>query len=184
MKTKIYSFILITIIISFFSLKCSKDSSPTTSVPTQTTNCDQKCQDGNVGYGLNHTFWFLWNQNIAGTPVGNKDITVNGPLGGSVHLYGTTAQSSNGISTVHLTCDLTLCKNSDDYYTLTFTGSVACDGTFSTTHKAFVFSSNALTFKGTVGKNTNNPVNTTCEVRVVQENDNLSGTICGRTFDN
>ena len=181
MKIKIYSFILVTIMISYISFYCSSDSSTT---PLTTYTCDQKCQDGNVGYGFNHTYWFLWNQNIAGTPVGNKDITVNGPLGGSVHIYGTTSLSNNNITVVHLTYDLINCKNSDDNYTLTFTGTVACDGTFSSTHTAFVFGSEHLTYTGTVGKNTNNQVNATCAVSIVHDNNNLSGSICGRTFDN
>jgi hypothetical protein len=79
---------------------------------------------------------------------------------------------------------MTDCKNSNDYYDLTFNGSVACDGTFSTTHKAFVFSSGSLGYTGTVGQNVNAPVSGTCEVSIVQENTNLSGTICGRSFDN
>jgi hypothetical protein len=168
---------LILLFASLFIYSGCKDDS--TSTPQ--SSCDQSCKDNNTAYGLVHVFNFIWNQHFAGQPTGNKDLTVNGPQGGSIHITGSTAYA-NGINTVHLIFDMTNCKGSDENYILTFTGVVNVDGTFSPSATAMAFISSALTFQGTVGKNANVPVNSTCEFTVNETASHLSGTICGRAF--
>lgn len=144
-------------------------------------SCDQSCQDENTAYGLAHVFNFIWNQNFAGQPTGSHDINVSGPQGGSIHITGTT-DFSNGINTAHLVFEMTNCKGLDENYSLTFTGLVNIDGTFSSTYKALAYVSSQLTYQGTVGKNANSPVNATCSISINETLSHLSGTICGREF--
>ena len=58
--------------------------------------CGQTCQDYLVGLAVNDTVWFLWNQNIAGRPVGNIDVSASCPLGGSAHITGMTSITTSG----------------------------------------------------------------------------------------
>ncbi len=172
---KIGGYFLVLVLMSIIYISCKDDTASTTS------SCDQPCQDENTAYGLVHIFNFLWNQNIAGQPAGNQDITVSGPQGGNVHITGTTG-FSNGINTVHLVFDMTDCKGLDENYSLTFTGIVNVDGTFSSTYKAVAHTSPQLTYQGTVGKNVNVSVNGTCQFTINESLSHLSGTICGREF--
>jgi hypothetical protein len=167
---------LILILSSVIYMSCKEDTATSPS-----SSCDQNCKDENTAYGVTHVFYFIWNQNIAGQPSGAKDFTVNGPQGGSIHVTGSTA-FSNEINTCHLVFDMTSCKGMDEYYSLTFTGVVSIDGTFSSTYKALGFTSSSLKFQGTVGKDINAPVNETCEIAINETTSHLSGTICGREF--
>lgn len=157
-------------------MSCKDDS-----VSSSSNGCDQNCKDQNTAYGVAHVFYFIWNQNIAGSPSGTKDFTVNGPQGGSIHVTGSTGYSS-GINTCHLVFDMTDCKGLDEHYSLTFNGVVSIDGTFSSGYKALGFTSPSLKFQGTVGKDANAPVNETCAISINETTDHMSGTICGREF--
>jgi len=176
MKNISRTFLVILFLSSVVYMSCKED---TTSSPASL--CDQSCQDENTAYGLVHLYNFIWNQNFAGQPVGNHDITVNGPQGGTMHITGNT-DNSNGINTVHLVFDMTNCKGSDENYILTFTGILNIDGTFTQTQTTMAFISSSLKYQGTVGKNANVPVNATCEFIVNETTSHLSGSICGRSF--
>jgi len=167
--------IILFLLASVIYMNCKDDAT------TSASSCDQSCQDENTAYGLAHVFNFIWNQHFAGQPTGSHDMTVNGPQGGSIHITGTTG-FSNGINTANLVFDMTDCKGLDENYSLTFTGIVNIDGTFSSTYKALAYISSQLTFHGTVGKNTNVPVSATCEISINESLSHLSGTICGREF--
>ena len=172
--------ILLAALSSPFYFACNEPTPTTPTPPTYT--CDQECQDGHVAYGFVDCFWFIWNQHIAGQPSGQKDLTVNGPHGGTIHIYGTTAVSNNGINTVHLTYDMTNCKSMNQHYNLTFTGSMSCDGTFSSSYTAMGYTCDSLIYSGTVCEKTNTQVSGFCPVTIAEETNGLSGTICGRSF--
>ncbi len=180
MKKTAVLFVL-SLIISFTFSNCNKDESSPSEPPAPV--CDQTCQDENLAYGMVDVFWFVWNQNIAGQPTGAKDITVEGPQGGTVHVTGTTAVASNGINTMHLVLEFNYCKGIKEKYNLMFNGTMGADGTFSTTHYAITYSSQMLNYTGTVGKdNWVTQVDGGCTVTINQTLPSVSGTICGRTF--
>jgi hypothetical protein len=179
MKKNLF-FLLASFLFSFFILSCSEEEN-TTGPPAPA--CDQACQDEHVAYGLIDIFWFIWNQNIAGQPAGNKDFTVPGPQGGTVHVTGTTEVATNGINTLHLTFEMNNCKGIKEKYNLAFNGEFTADGTFSVTHRAITYNSQQLGFNGSVGKdNWVTNVNGFCEMIINQTFTSVSGTICGRTF--
>ncbi len=181
MKTTSVLFIL-AMMLSFLFTNCNKEENNTTEPPAPV--CDQACQDEHLAYGIVDVFWFIWNQNIAGQPAGNKDFTVNGPQGGNVHVTGNTEVSaSTGINTMHIVLEFSNCKGIEETYNLIFNGTLAADGTFSTTHKAITFSSGQLGYGGSVGKdNWVTPVDGSCSVTINQTISSVTGTICGRTF--
>src|SRR5260221_6584748 len=74
--------------------------------------CDQGCQDYLVSWALNDTIWFLWNQKLAGRPVGAQDIMGACPLGGTVHITGMDSVA-NGTTTSDIQFELTGCENSN-----------------------------------------------------------------------
>lgn len=177
---KSFIFWTLSFILSFVFLNCDKEE---TSTEPPAPTCDQACQDEHVAYGLVDIFWFVWNQNIAGQPVGGKDFTVAGPQGGTVHVTGTTDVATNGINTLHLTFEMINCKGIKEKYNLTFNGGFTADGTFSDTHRAITYSSQQLGYNGTVGTdNWVTNVNGFCEMMINQTFTSVSGTICGRTF--
>jgi hypothetical protein len=173
--------LILSFMMSFIFNYCNKDESTS---PTPSRVCDQQCQDENLTNGFIDIFWFIWNQNIAGQPVGAKDFTVNGPQGGTVHVTGTTEVSaSTGINTLHLVLEMNYCKGIDDKYNLIFNGIIGADGTFSTTHKAITYSSQQLNYTGTVGMDDwITELNGTCSITFNETIASVSGTICGRTF--
>lgn len=178
MKKIFYPIIFLVVSVILLS-NCNEENSTTT--PPRV--CDQSCQDEHVAYGLIDVFWFLWNQNIAGQPEGQKDLTVNGPQGGTVHITGTTEVANNGINTLHLVFNFSNCKGLKEKYNLTFNGIVNADGTFDLTYTAITYTSLQLNYTGTVGTDdwvTN--VNDSCPITINETKTSRSGTICGRTF--
>ncbi len=173
---------VLSLTLSFLFSSCKKEES-TTSVPPARV-CDQACQDEHTAYGMIDVFWFIWNQNIAGQPAGEKDFIVNGPQGGEIHITGNTAVSaSTGINTMHLVLDFSNGKGIEETYNLIFNGSLAVDGTFSDTHKALTFSSGQFDYSGTVGKDDwVTQVDGSCTLTINQTVSSVTGTICGRTF--
>lgn len=159
----------------------------------QTPSCTQTCRDYLTGHGLDDTILLLYNQNVTGTPVGEKDLNGACPLGGSVHITGTTAVTDDGTSTVHLTFDLQACENASSLYSLAFDGSVNLDGTFnngsSGAHKfsALTLTSTALQISGVIKYLDEPTIDATSQVSVTQQQSGdsdtaLDGEIDGRQF--
>ncbi len=147
---------------------------------------NQEKQDEYTAYALVDVFWFLWNQNIAGHPTGAWDITVNGPLGGTVHIIGNNSiDQSNGINTLHLEMEMNECYGiKNDVYDMHFTGTIKADGTFNDESKAITYVSSSLSYYGTVGpEKYETEINeTACQVNLSESFSMLSGVIDGRTF--
>jgi len=150
--------------------------------PTTPAAPSQEDIDSNVGYGITCCFTFIWNQNIAGTSSGPIDITVPGPQGGTVHIYGTT--SNNGdIQICDLILEMLACESSNTYYDLALTGSLHCSGSWSDDYKAMSYLSDLLTFVGTVTiSGTTIEVDETGTIAITATLNSLSGEICGRPF--
>jgi hypothetical protein len=151
--------------------------------------CGQACQDFAVAYGLNDTLWFLWNQLVAGRPSGVEDTTGVCPLGGTVHITGTTGVSDTGISTANLVFDLADCANSDTLYDFSYTGEVTMVGSFQTAtdFAAMTYGSVSLEAAGTVSYLDEPAVSESCGTNFAQEGSGdawrLAGRMCGRPFD-
>ncbi len=149
--------------------------------------CDQGCQDFLVGFALDDTLWFLWNQKLAGHPVGVQDIMGACPLGGTAHITGIDG-ASNGTTTTDIQFALDACENSNEQYHLTFTGTVSMEGSFdSDTFTAETFSAPGLDVRGDLKWRDKPTIDQSCDVIVNQrgagDSAKLTGTVCGRDFD-
>jgi hypothetical protein len=146
--------------------------------------CDQGCQDYLVGWALDDTLWFLWNQHIAGKPAGVQDIMGDCALGGTVHITGMNGVAG-GTNTTDIEFTLADCENSDVRYDLTFTGTVSMVGTFNVDvdSTAEVFSAPGLAVSGSLDYLDDPTIDQACDVTVKQDDSAISGRMCGRDFD-
>lgn len=150
--------------------------------------CDQGCRDYLVAWALQDTIWFLWNQKLAGHPVGAQDIVGSCPLGGTVHITGSD-DVADGTTTTDLVFQLDDCQNSQKLYSLTFTGSVSLEGSFNreTSFTAEVFSVAPLTVSGSLEWLDNPSIDESCDVMFSEQrggaDTSLSGRACGRDFN-
>jgi len=110
---------------------------------------------GDVAWGIMTGLSDIFNQNIAGTPVGTIDTTASGPFGGTVHITGTTSyDQGNGIEIVHLQYDMSGCRvsstasSSDLNVDLTLNGVISEDGSWSSTYVSVSYKSDALDVNG------------------------------------
>ena len=110
---------------------------------------------------ITNCFLDVYNQNFAGKPTGKQNITVNGPMGGTVTITGTTAVASNGINTVDLLYDMNAIKvtySAKDATTkeswvaeFTLTGDTTYKGSFnSTDYTSISHISQSLNIRGSV----------------------------------
>jgi hypothetical protein len=153
--------------------------------------CDQSCQDNNVGYALDHAGWLLYNQDVAGMPSGALNKTASCPLGGTVAITGTVTVASNGVNATQLAFSLANCGVSATSYSLTLTGTLQMNGTFTANaQNDITFSSSSLSIAGQLKILDNPTVNETCAMSMTdtwnyQPNDPgwLNGTVCDRSAD-
>jgi hypothetical protein len=150
------------------------------------TSCDQQCLDANVGLAIVGLVSDLYNQAIAGKPVGNQSATANCPLGGTVTITGTdSVDTTHDLTDVDLTYVMTGCEAIENGDTLTFSGSIEEQGSFDSGSTQTVnFTSSGLQYAGTVGSaNVSGPA--TCAAHVNEDSNastKVTGTMCGRTF--
>jgi hypothetical protein len=153
--------------------------------------CNQSCQDYLSGLALDGTVWLTYNENVAGKPSGSIDQTGPCPLGGTVHITGTTSVATDGTNTLHLVFDLAGCANSAATYSLTFSGSVALDGTMNSTGTMqftyVTFTAHGMVVSGSLKYLDDPPIEETCDVSVTQQDSggsssSLDGQVCGREF--
>lgn len=153
--------------------------------------CGQPCQDQMTSWNLISTVWFLHNQNLAGSPVGNQDRTGSCPQGGTFHITGSTGyDASNNIGTTHLVYDLSGCRyvstTTDLSVDVTHTGLVQQDGTFNGGGAAIAmtYQSSSLTYAGEIFVSWSDevtPLSDACPVSLSQSDGATSATICTRT---
>ncbi len=111
-----------------------------------------------IGYSLVKCYTDIYNQNLAGHPVGNQNITANGPMGGTVIITGSVGYSSNnGITTTDLIFSMTSIKyvtNVSDFKTeITLTGATTFTGSFSDSYTSVNHQSDNLHISGSVTHN-------------------------------
>jgi hypothetical protein len=158
------------------------------------TSCDQACQDGIAVRGLRDAIKLAYNLLLQGGPVGNQNTpTTPCPLGGTVQVQGNaTSVPEQGTTMVNLTYDFEGCGYSETdsdptrTFSLTFTGSITETGSLAadpSSTTALTFDSSSMTFSGTVF----NPPKAydwgDCGVKLGQNGDSVSGTVCDRGPD-
>jgi hypothetical protein len=150
--------------------------------------------DSDAVFGLLNSIVAFYNQNLAGHPTGNQNITANCPGGGTVHITGTTSySSSNGITTVNLTYAMTNCQStqiSSDgslTVTLTFNGTVTENGSWNLPNylSAAYLSTGSVGLVGTVSARgyAQVTVGESCPVgfnHTIGSANSVAGQICGR----
>ncbi len=113
-----------------------------------------------IGSTLIYCYEDIWNQNIAGKPIGTKNLTVDGPMGGTVTITGYTSYDEKlGIATPDLVFSMTAVKytytctgsNNKTWITdVTLTGSTTFKGSFSESYTSLNHQSDNLHIKGSV----------------------------------
>ena len=111
-----------------------------------------------IGYSLCMCYNDIHNQNLAGHPVGSHNITVNGPMGGTVIITGTDGYSSStDITTSDLIFSMTSVKyvtNASGFETeITLTGATTFTGSYSDSYTSLNHQSNNLHISGSVTHN-------------------------------
>ena len=143
-------------------------------------SCGEACADRFVGSATLGTLIFLWNQNLAGQPTGAQNKMVNCAFGGTVHITGTTGyDNGTQIATAHIVYDLAACHHQDTSFSMTFTGMIAEDGTFSPNATSLAYTTDPLVASGTAGSY---QVGATCALNMTRSKTSVSGQWCGRPF--
>ena len=145
------------------------------------TDASETSSDATVVYGLLDSLVFLYDQNLIGRPVGGQDSTDDCPLGGTVHITGTTAESESAV--IDLVFDMAACANTGSDYDLAFTGAVAWAGSFKPTgYKALSATADPLRAEGEAA---GLDVDESCALAVTDRGEDgevssVSGEWCGR----
>jgi hypothetical protein len=158
--------------------------------PEPSPPCEQECQDANALRALRETLKLVFNLTLQGNPVGAQDESTPCPTGGSARVFGqATANAIQGAIEVDLTYEFMDCaylqrdEDPDENYNMTFAGSVLQQGTIAvqpSVTTALNMSSEALTLFGNVYDPPLEYREEACPVRIGQNGNQVSGTICGR----
>ncbi len=133
------------ILTSFAFIGCTKEETPTISDTVF-------YQD--IAYALASCYSDIYNQELAGKPVGTKNITTTGPMGGTVVITGTTGQdATHDITTTDLVYTMTDVKYNTTYAFLTITGAATHKGSFSSTYTSVNHLASNLRVNGYVKRN-------------------------------
>ncbi len=156
-----------------------------------TPPCDSACQDGVAVLSLRDAIKLVYNLTLATHPVGPQTGMAPCPLGGTASVSGTaTSNADQGTTMVNLTYVFTRCEYSEidtdptQTFDLTLDGTVTEVGTIAvqpTSTTALEFSSDAVSFEGSVYAGPAIPYTAnSCPLKLGQDGNELSGTLCGR----
>jgi hypothetical protein len=161
-----------------------------------TPACDAACQDGVALVALRDAMRDIYNLTLQGQPEGAQNKTTDCPLGGSATVTGNAMSNGKvGTTTVSLTYVFASCvyaaTDSDPTHTfkLTLDGSISEIGMIavepsSTTALSFVSpassQSAAISFSGTVYDPAKSYTQGPCSLKLGQDGNDISGTICDR----
>ncbi len=188
-KSKIAYLLLAGIMMATFISGCGKSSSSGSSGPTP---YPQNVLDSDVVWQIGSGVGTIYNQNLAGHPVGNQNIpSASCPLGGTVAITGTTGYgSNNSITTVNLTYNMTNCRISGtgsatgSGVMLTLTGTLTYTGSFASGYTSTNFQSTSLRMDGVATRSayTDGIIAQDCSVSGTNNGTAIYGLICGRTY--
>ncbi len=130
----------------------------------------------------------MYNQNLAGKPTGNQNITADGPLGGTVTITGTTSvDNTHNITTVDLVYDTDAVRCTSVFgdpgsqwtISLEMSGTVTHKGSFSYTYADETFNGETLHLKVSSAYNgkTSRTLDETGAIVLHRQDDHISGTI-------
>lgn len=152
-------------------------------------DCDLDCQSAVMARGLRETLKLAYNLTLNGKPVGTQDAS-HACLGGSVRVSGEAhSNAEQGATRVNLRYDFSACQyrqvdaEQEQNYDLTFDGSVSQSGVLTvqpTAPTALIMTSDGLAIDGAVFEPPIDVQEASCEVRLQQSGNKLSGTLCGR----
>jgi hypothetical protein len=152
--------------------------------------CDDKCKDEIAVRAIRETMKLGFNLTLQGKPVGQHDIATPCPQGGRARLFGmVTSNAEQGATNVDLTYELAECQylETDDEpkenYRMTVTGTLRQKGVLAvqpTSTNAILIDSDSVTIKGTVNDPPLPYEVTACPLKLGQNGNKLSGTLCDR----
>lgn len=190
----------------FFIASCGSGGGTTSTTSTDTdTDTDTTTNEypqntlySDILWATYGGIWDIWNQNIAGTYFGSRDETVNCPLGGTVHITGTSSYSSSTeIVTIDLNYDMTDCIFTKVWssltVSLTLTGTINFSGGFRSDTSSFGYwestniQSTALAISGTAQRSSYDDatINNTCDLNgsksASSDSSTYTGIVCGES---
>lgn len=152
-------------------------------------DCDEACEARVAARGLRETLKLAYNLTLNGNPVGVQDES-HACLAGNVRVHGEAhSNAEQGSTEVDLDYDFSDCAyhqvdaNEEENYALTFNGTVAESGVLTvqpTAPTALIITSGGIAIDGTVFDPPLEFHEASCEVRLQQSGNKLSGTLCGR----
>lgn len=152
-------------------------------------DCDVECQTRVMARGLRETLKLAYNLTLNGKPVGAQDAS-HACLGGSVRVTGEArSNAEQGSTEVDLRYDFSRCQyrqvdaTEEQNYDLTFEGSITQSGVLTvqpTAPTALIITSDGVAIEGSVFDPPSEVHEASCEVRLQQSGNKLSGTLCGR----
>lgn len=156
-----------------------------------TPSCDTTCQDGVALVALRDAIKTAYNIELQGGPVGAQDASSPKPCRDGLASVSGVAMSNadQGTTTVTLTYVFEQCVISQidpdptQTFNLTLDGTVTESGTIAvqpSSTTALKFTSSAFSFEGSVYGPPINYVQKGCALRLGQDGNNLSGTLCDR----
>jgi hypothetical protein len=158
--------------------------------PEPSPPCERECQDATALRSLREIMKLVFNITLQGNAVGPQDETTACPSGGSAHVFGTaTSNAVQGAIEVDLTYELFDCAylqrddEPEENYNMTVAGTVTQQGTIAVQPSATMalnMSSDAVSFSGNVYDPPLAFSEGSCPVRMGQNGNQLSGTICDR----
>lgn len=148
--------VLLLFVLAFSLIHCSGGGGSDSGSSGSKNKASQSSIDSMVMWAINSSIITIYNQNVAGTPVGSKNIqAVSCPYGGTVNITGTTSLN-NGTNSVNLSYDMTNCKinvtGSSATVILTLSGIITETGSFNSGVKSknMVYQADDLNLDGTV----------------------------------
>jgi hypothetical protein len=158
--------------------------------PPPSPPCRDACIDGIALRSLREMMKLVYNVTLQANPVGAQDESIDCPLGGSAHVFGTaTSNAVQGATEVELTYEFEDClyieldDEPDETYRMTLDGSITQVGTMAvqpTATTALFMQSDSVTFDGTVHDPQRAFHEEDCVIDVAQNGNDLSGLFCGR----
>jgi hypothetical protein len=158
--------------------------------PPPSPPCGDDCVDGIALRSLREMMKLVYNITLQANPVGAQDESIDCPLGGSAHVFGTaTSNAAQGATEVDLTYEFEDClyieldDEPDETYRMTIDGTITQVGTMAvqpSATTALVMESDSVTFDGTVHDPPRDFHEENCVIDVAQNGNDLSGLFCGR----
>jgi hypothetical protein len=173
------------VVLALFVVACQSSAEPPAPAP-----CDDECKDEIAVRAIRETMKLGFNLTLQGKPVGMHDVATPCPQGGRARLFGMVSSNvEQGATEVDLTYELEACAylerddDPDENYRMTVTGTIKQKGVLAvqpTSTNAILIDSDSITIKGTVNDPPLPYDVAACPLKLGQNGNRLSGTLCDR----